>query len=114
MARQWRIEYEGALYHVMSRGNEGRGITQDDEDRRQFLSVLEEMSERFDIEVHAWVLMTNHYHLLLRTRRANLSKGMQWLGAMYTRRYNQKYKRRGHLFGSPSCLRRSQGFLPYL
>ena len=82
MARQWRIEYEGALYHVMSRGNEGRGITSDDDDREVFLSVLGEMSARFEIEVHSWVLMSNHYHLLLKTRRANLS------GATYTRRYN--------------------------
>lgn len=98
MARQWRIEYEGALYHVMSRGNDGRVIMSDDEDREVFLSVLGEMSERFEIEVHSWVLMSNHYHLLLKTRRANLSKGMQWFGATYTRRYNVKHKRSGHLF----------------
>ena len=78
MARQWRIEYEGALYHVMSRGNEGRDIIRDDEDRKLFLSVLGEMSGRFEIEIHAWVIMTNHYHLLLKTRWANLSKGMHW------------------------------------
>ncbi|KPA19010.1 toxin RelE [Candidatus Magnetomorum sp. HK-1] len=98
MARQWRIEYEGALYHVMSRGNEGRSIAEDDEDRTLFLQLLGEMSERFEIEVHSWVLMSNHYHLLLKTRRANQSKGMQWFGATYTRRYNIKHKRRGHLF----------------
>lgn len=98
MARQWRIEYEGAYYHVISRGNEGRDIYGDDDDRMLFLSAIGEMCDRFDIEVHAWVLMTNHYHLLLKTNRANLSKGMQWLGATYTRRYNIKHRRRGHLF----------------
>ena len=61
MARQWRIEYEGAFYHVMSRGNEGRSIATDDEDRDVFLSVLGEMSERFGIEFHSWVLMSNHW-----------------------------------------------------
>jgi len=98
MARQWRIEYEGALYHVMSRGNEGRSIAGDDEDRESFMALLGNMSDRFEIEVHSWVLMSNHYHLLLKTRRANLSKGMQWFGATYTRRYNVKHKRSGHLF----------------
>lgn len=98
MTRQWRIEYEGALYHVMSRGNEGRLILSDDEDREMFIAVLGEMSERFDIEVYSWVLMGNHYHLLLKTRHANLSKGMQWFGATYTRRYNLKHRRVGHLF----------------
>ncbi len=98
MARQWRIEYEGALYHVMSRGNEGRLIHTDDGDRRMFLDVLGEMSERFEIDLHSWVLMSNYYHLLLKTRRSNLSKGMQWLGATYTRRFNLKHQRVGHLF----------------
>ncbi len=60
MARQWRIEYEGALYHVMPRGNEGRGIASDDDDREMFFSVLGEMSERFEIEVHSCVLKSNH------------------------------------------------------
>ncbi len=98
MARQWRIEYEGALYHVMSRGNEGRSIAGDNEDRDLFMALLGDMADRFEIEVHSWVLMSNHYHLLLKTRRANLSKGMQWFGVTYTRRYNVKYKRSGHLF----------------
>lgn len=61
MARQWRIEYEGAHYHVLSRGNDRRDIFTDDQDRVSFLEILEEMSERFDIDVHAYVLMNNHY-----------------------------------------------------
>ncbi|MCX5895503.1 MAG: transposase [Proteobacteria bacterium] len=98
MTRQWRIEYPGALYHVLSRGNEQRSIVLDDEDRRQFLSLVGKMCERFSMEVFAYVLMDNHYHLLLRTQQANLSKGMQWLGVTYTRQFNLKYKRSGHLF----------------
>jgi len=98
MTRQWRIEYPGALYHVLSRGNEQRTIVIDDEDRRLFLSLVGKMCERFGMEVFAYVLMDNHYHLLLRTQQANLSRGMQWLGVTYTRQFNLKYKRSGHLF----------------
>ena len=98
MARAWRIEYEGALYHVLSRGNERRDIFLDDDDRRLFLTGLAEAGERFAIDVCAYVLMGNHYHLLLRTRRANLSKAMQWLGVSYTTRFNSKQSRSGHLF----------------
>jgi len=60
MARQWRIEYEGALYHILSRGNEQRKIFSDDKDRLLFLEVLGKMSARFDIEIYAYVLMNNH------------------------------------------------------
>jgi len=98
MARAWRIEYEGALYHVLSRGNERRDIFLDDDDRTVFLTGLAEAEERFAVDVFAYVLMDNHYHLLLRTRRANLSKAMQWLGVSYTTRFNFKQSRSGHLF----------------
>ena len=98
MARAWRIEYEGALYHVLSRGNERRDIFLDDDDRTLFLTGLAEAGERFAVDVLAYVLMGNHYLLLLRTRRANLSKAMQWLGVSYTTRFNFKQSRSGHLF----------------
>ncbi|CAG0970180.1 hypothetical protein ANRL3_01447 [Anaerolineae bacterium] len=98
MARQWRIEFEGAYYHVLSRGNERRDIFTDDKDRVSFLKILGEMSERFDVEVYAYVLMSNHYHLLLKTNKPNISKSMQWFGTTYTRRYNLKNYRSGHLF----------------
>jgi len=98
MARAWRIEYEGALYHVLSRGNEQGDIYRDAEDRLSFMDSLGEMSVRFDIDIFAYVLMNNHYHILLRTNRANLSRGMQWLGATYTRRFNNRHMRSGHLF----------------
>ena len=98
MGRAWRIEFDGAFYHVMSRGNEGRNIFFGDDDRQGFLGVVGEISERFEIDIFAFVLMDNHYHLLIRTRRANLSKAMQWLGVTYTRRFNNKHSRIGHLF----------------
>ena len=86
MARTWRIEYDGALYHVLSRGNEQQDIFRDDQDRKRFLESTGEMSEHFDIDIFAYVLMGNHcYHLLLKTNRSNLSKGMQWLGLAYNR-----------------------------
>ena len=70
----------------------------EDRDRRLFLELLEEMSFRFRIEMHAYVLMDNHYHLLIGPREINLSKSMQWLGTTYTRRFNLSNKRIGHLF----------------
>jgi REP element-mobilizing transposase RayT len=98
MGRQWRIEFAGAFYHILSRGNEGGDIFYDDEDRRLFLDTLAEMSERFDLNIYAYVLMDNHYHLLLRTNLPNLSKVMQWFGLTYTRRFNNRHFRSGHLF----------------
>jgi REP element-mobilizing transposase RayT len=98
MGRAWRIEYEGAYYHILSRGNERKDIFFDDDDRRMFLDTIGEMSERFEINIFAYVLMNNHYHLLIRTQHANLSKAMQWFGVTYTRRFNDRHSRRGHLF----------------
>lgn len=98
MARAWRIEYEGALYHVLSRGNERCNIVADDKDRNLFLDTVGEMSQRFEVDICTYVLMDNHYHLLIRTRRANLSRSMQWLGATYTKRFNLRHFRSGHLF----------------
>ncbi|MBW1864439.1 MAG: transposase [Deltaproteobacteria bacterium] len=98
MARQWRIEYPGALYHVMSRGNGGQDIFLSDHDRHLFLTLLGELTERLDIEVYAYVLMNNHYHFLAKTLDANLSKAMQWFGTSYTRRFNLNHHRGGHLF----------------
>jgi REP element-mobilizing transposase RayT len=98
MARQWRIEYPGALYHVLSRGNGRRDIFLSDDDWSLFLSLLEELSDRFDIEIFAYVLMGNHYHILLRTLNANLSKAMQWFGTAYTRKFNISNHQSGHLF----------------
>jgi REP element-mobilizing transposase RayT len=98
MARQLRIEYAGAYYHVLSRGNNLNDIFLSDDDRNDFLEILAEMSMRFDIEIYGYVLMNNHYHLLLRTLKPNLSKSMQWLGTRYTRSFNIRNERSGHLF----------------
>jgi len=98
MARAWRIEYEGAYYHLLSRGNERRDIFRADADRGLFLETLGEGCERFGIELFAYVLMPNHYHLLIRTRQANLSRAMHWFSGTYTRRFNNRQARSGHLF----------------
>ena len=98
MGRAWRIEYEGALYHLMSRGNHGQDIYLNDADRNLFLETLSEMSERFEVDIFAYVLMPNHYHLLVRTNRANLKKSMQWFGTAYTLRFNNRNLKKGHLF----------------
>jgi REP element-mobilizing transposase RayT len=98
MARQWRIEYPGALYHVMSRGNAGQDIFETDDDRWLFLDLIGDLSERFNLEVYAYVLMDNHYHLLLKTIDGNLSKAMQWFGTTYTRKFNLNHHTNGHLF----------------
>jgi len=98
MARQWRIEYPNAFYHVFSRGNGHQNIFLSDRDRFVFLNLLKELSERFKIDIYAYVLMENHYHLLIKTPEANLSKAMQWFGTTYTRRFNLLNDRDGHLF----------------
>jgi len=98
MTRPWRIEFEGAYYHILSRGNEQRNIFSDNDDRVLFLQTLGKMSDRFEVEVYAYVLMDNHYHLLLKTNKPNISKSMQWFGTTYTRQYNIKHRRNGHLF----------------
>ncbi len=98
MARPWRIQYAGAIYHVMSRGV-GRGkIFLGDEDYIRFIAYLEKAVEKFNIEMYAFVLMTNHYHLLLRTTEPNISKVMQWIQTAYSIYYNRKHNRSGHLF----------------
>ncbi len=98
MPRPKRIHYEGAVYHVTSRGNERRKIVMDDSDRWLFLRILGEMIGENGIVCHAWVLMDNHYHLLLETPQANLSVAMKHLNAQYTQRFNKKHHRTGHLF----------------
>jgi len=98
MARPLRIEYDGALYHVTSRGNERKAIFKDDADRQLFLSTLTQVVERFHWLVHAYCLMDNHYHLVAETPDANLSKGMRQLNGMYTQAFNRRHRRVGHLF----------------
>jgi REP element-mobilizing transposase RayT len=98
MARPLRIEYAGAVYHVMARGNQGEKIFADDLDRKRWLETLGEAVEKTGWMVHAYVLMGNHYHLLLETPEANLVVGMKWLQSTYTLRYNSRHEVFGHLF----------------
>lgn len=98
MPRKPRIEFAGAVYHVMCRGNRGQAIYVDDSDRRTYLETLGEAVERCGWRVHAYVLMGNHYHLLLETPEPNLVTGMKWLQGTYTQRHNARHRRRGHLF----------------
>ena len=83
MARPLRIEFPGALYHVTSRGNERRSIFRSDGDRKAFLSFLASTVRRFGWSVTAWVLLNNHFHLVIQTPEPNLSRGMQWLNGTY-------------------------------
>ena len=98
MPRKTRVEYAGALYHVMDRGNRAEPIFFDDRDRGIFLKTLGETCERCGWLVHCYVLMGNHYHLLLETPQANLSRGMGLLQGIYTIRHNARHRLRGHLF----------------
>jgi REP element-mobilizing transposase RayT len=98
MARKLRLEYAGAVYHVMNRGNRQQAIFRTDEDRKCFLGALGEVCERTGWKVHAYVLMGNHYHLLLETPEPNLTAGMQWLQGTYTKRFNAVHREWGHLF----------------
>lgn len=93
-----RIQYPGAVYHVMARGNHGQEIFQDDRDRQCFLETLGEACEKTGWRIHAYVLMSNHYHLLVETPEGNLVEGMKWVQGAYTQRYNSRHKLFGHLF----------------
>jgi REP element-mobilizing transposase RayT len=98
MARKPRVEFEGATYHVMCRGNHQEPVFKDARDHERFLDTLGEVSERNGWLIHAFVLMGNHYHLLLETPEPNLVDGMQWLQSTYTQRFNARHRVWGHLF----------------
>ena len=98
MARPLRIERAGGRYHVTARGNERRDLFRGDSDRYRFLELLGEMPTLFGTRLHAYVLMDNHFHLLLETPRPNLSRSMQWLGVSYSMWFNRQHRRCGHLF----------------
>jgi putative transposase len=118
MPRPLRIEYQGALYHVISRGDQREPIFLDDQDKSQFLNTLGKACLKTGWQVHAYCLMTNHFHQVLETPQANLAVGMKWLLGTYTQRFNGRHQRWGHLFGgrykaqpidgrSPGYLRRA-------
>ena len=98
MARQIRIEYEGAIYHVMNRGDRREDIFLDDRDRQDFLKTLGEVCRRAGWRVHAYCLMGNHFHLVIETPQPTLVAGMKWFLGTYTQRFNARHRMRGHLF----------------
>jgi len=98
MTRPLRIQYPGAWYHVTCRGNERAIIYRDDKDKKRFLSALKESIEDFHVELHCYILMSNHFHLLLKTPEANLSRLMHRFNTAYTTYYNLRHHRSGHLY----------------
>ena len=99
MARSLRVEYPGAYYHLMARGNRREDIFLDDNDRGFFLQAVSEACAQTGWLAHAWVLMSNHYHLCIETPEANLVEGMKWLQNTYTRRFNVRHRAWGRVFG---------------
>ena len=97
MARPLRLNVPGGFYHVTSRGNERREIFSADEEREKFLGYFPEWTTRYRLRLHGYVLMSNHYHLLVETEEGNLSGAMQWLNTSYAQWYNRRHRRVGHL-----------------
>ena len=98
MSRPLRIEYEGAWYHVMNRGSGRQKVFRSKQHYELFLQLLLEVNRRFQVEIHAYCLMPNHYHLLIKTPLPNLSSAMRHLNSLYTRRFNVSCQRDGPLF----------------
>lgn len=98
MARKLRVQYPGAIYHVMNRGDRREPIFKDDQDRERFLETLGEACDKTSWQVHAYCLMGNHFHLVVETPKANLVAGMKWFLGTYTSRFNRRHKLFGHLF----------------
>ncbi|MGH7395305.1 MAG: transposase, partial [Candidatus Methylomirabilales bacterium] len=86
------------MYHVTARGNERKAIVRDDRDRARFVDTLAAMVDLYRVRCHGWVLMTNHYHLLLETPSPNLSQALRYLNGVYTQAFNRRHRRVGHLF----------------
>jgi putative transposase len=97
MARPLRIQFDGALYHIISKGNERMMIFLEDADRIKYLNILNTTIERFNWLCHVYCLMGNHYHLMIETPDANVSKGMKYLNQVYSQFFNRKYNRVGHV-----------------
>lgn len=98
MARPLRIQYDGALYHVASRGNERKDIFRNTSDRSLFLEILTKVNKRYNWLCHSYCLMDNHYHAVIETIDGNLSEGMRQLNGVYTQAFNRRHKRVGHIF----------------
>jgi REP element-mobilizing transposase RayT len=91
MPRQLRLEYAGAIYHVMNRGNRREPIFHDDLDRKRFVAALGEVCAKTDWQVHAYCLMNNHFHLVLETPNANLVAGMRWFLQRHAGRWTARF-----------------------
>ena len=98
MARRPRLQFPGAVYHVMSRGNRKGPIFEDDNDRHRFFDIVGQAAWRYDTRFYAACLMDNHYHLVLDTPRGNLSDTMQHINGVFTQASNRRHRRTGHLF----------------
>ncbi|MCO5043852.1 MAG: transposase [Kiritimatiellae bacterium] len=98
MARKLRVQYPGAIYHVLSRGDRREAIFLDDGDRDGFLIAVGEVCEKSGWEVHALCLMDNHFHLVVETPQGNLVAGMKWFAGTYTMRFSRRHRRSGHVF----------------
>ncbi len=98
MARKLRVEYPGAIYHVMNRGDRREAICKDEADRQRFVETLAEACAKTGWHVHAYVLMPNHFHLVVETPQSNLVIGMKWFLGTYTGRFNRRHQVFGHLF----------------
>jgi putative transposase len=98
MARPLRLEYPGSLWHITDRGNDRRDIVRDENDRKRFIDLLAKAAKDFHWLLYAYALMTNHYHLIIELTRESLSRGMQWLNGEYSRSFNKRHARTGHLF----------------
>ena len=98
MARPVRIEYPGAVYHIISRGNNRAAVFRDDHDRKRYLEKLSLYCEEKEVDLLAYCLLTNHVHLLLETPKGNLSKMMQPFQTSYTVYFNKRHQRSGHVF----------------
>src|ERR1043165_2976539 len=98
MPRKLRIEYPGAIYHVVNRGDQREDIFKDDTDRECFLTTLTEACRKTDWQIHAYCLMRNHFHIVIETPQPNLVAGMKWLLGVYTKRFNIRHRLCGHLF----------------
>jgi putative transposase len=98
MSRPLRIEWPGGLFHVTSRGDRREPIVEDDGDRRAWVQLLQDTGDRFNWRIHAWCLMTNHYHVVLETPEGNLSSGMRHLNGVWSQQFNRRHGRVGHVF----------------
>jgi putative transposase len=98
MARPLRIQFPGAWYHMMNRGASRQRIFLNENDRKDFLNLLGETSDMFTIQIHAYCLLDNHYHLLIHTPQGNISRSMRHLNGVYTQRFNRKHGTDGSIF----------------